>query len=92
MKVKCQQMSKIPKGTHLSGVWSAPPKSMYLDTQKCPAEPQSVNQTSPALGMSVVIAVHSLGYPGLFVTPMDCSTPDSSVLHYLPEFAQIHVH
>ena len=24
--------------------------------------------------------------------PMDCSTPGSSVLHRLPEFAQIHVH
>ena len=24
--------------------------------------------------------------------PMDCSTPDSSVLHCLPEFAQIYVH
>ena len=24
--------------------------------------------------------------------PTDCSTPDSSVLHYFPEFAQIHVH
>ena len=24
--------------------------------------------------------------------PMDCSTPGSSVLHYLPEFAEIHVH
>ena len=24
--------------------------------------------------------------------PMDCSTPGSTVLHYLPEFAQIHVH
>ena len=23
--------------------------------------------------------------------PIDCSTPDSSVFHYLPEFAQIHV-
>ena len=23
---------------------------------------------------------------------MDCSTPGSPVLHYLPEFAQIHVH
>ena len=28
--------------------------------------------------------------PVLF-EPWDCSTPDSSVLHYLPEFAQIHV-
>ena len=24
--------------------------------------------------------------------PVDCSTPSSSVLHYLLEFAQIHVH
>ena len=24
--------------------------------------------------------------------PMDCSTPGFSVLHYLPEFAQTHVH
>ena len=24
--------------------------------------------------------------------PIDCSTPDFPVLHYLPEFAQIHVH
>ena len=24
--------------------------------------------------------------------PMDCSTPDFPVLHYLPEFAQTHVH
>ena len=24
--------------------------------------------------------------------PVDCSTPDSSVLHYVPEFAQINVH
>ena len=25
-------------------------------------------------------------------SPMDCSTPGFSVLHYLPEFAQTHVH
>ena len=24
--------------------------------------------------------------------PMDCSTPDFPVLHYVPEFAQTHVH
>ena len=28
----------------------------------------------------------------LALWPMDCSTPASSVLHYLPEFAQIHVY
>ena len=27
-----------------------------------------------------------------FCDPMDCSTPSSPVLHYLPEFVQIHVH
>ena len=27
-----------------------------------------------------------------FCNPMDCSTPSSPVLHYLPEFAQTHVH
>ena len=26
------------------------------------------------------------------MNPMDCSSPSSSVLHYLPAFAQIHVH
>ena len=26
-----------------------------------------------------------------FYDPMDCSTPGSSILHYLPEFVQIHV-
>ena len=29
--------------------------------------------------------------PTLF-NPMDCSTPGFPVLHYLPEFAQTHVH
>ena len=27
-----------------------------------------------------------------FCSPMDCSTPGFSVLHYLPEFAQTHIH
>ena len=27
-----------------------------------------------------------------FLDPMDCSMPGFPVLHYLPEFAQIHVH
>ena len=28
----------------------------------------------------------------LLCNPMNCSMPGPSVLHYLPEFAQIHVH
>ena len=28
----------------------------------------------------------------ILCNPMDCSTPGFPVLHYLPDFAQIHVH
>ena len=38
-----------------------------------------------------MIVVWSLSDVCLFKTPMDCSTPVSPVLHYLPEFAQIHM-
>ena len=40
---------------------------------------------------SAVIVVKLLSCVQL-CDPMDCSTPGSPVLHYLPEFAQIHVH
>ena len=40
--------------------------------------------------MSTVV-VQSLSHLTL-CDPMDCSTPDIPVLHYLPEFAQTHVH
>ena len=42
--------------------------------------PQSV----PSYCRSVTKLFPTLG------NPMDCSMPGSSVLHYLPEFAQIH--
>ena len=38
-----------------------------------------------------VVVVELLSHAQLFVTLMDCSTPGSPVLYYLPEFAQIHV-
>ena len=40
----------------------------------------------------VIVVVQSLSHFRVFATPMDCSTPGSSVLHNLLEFAQIHVH
>ena len=43
------------------------------------------------LGFLKVIVVQSLSYIWL-CSSMDCSMPGSSVLHYLPKFAQIHVH
>ena len=41
---------------------------------------------------SFVIDVHFANVVQSLFDPMDCSTPGSSVLHYLPEFAQTHVH
>ena len=38
------------------------------------------------------VVVWSLSCDRLLVTPMDCSTPGSSVLRYVPEFAQAPVH
>ena len=38
-----------------------------------------------------LVAVQSLSYVWL-CNPMNCSTPGFPVLHYLPEFAQTHVH
>ena len=39
----------------------------------------------------LAVVVQSLSCPTL-CGPMDCSTPGTPVLHYLPEFAQIPVH
>ena len=41
--------------------------------------------------MVVVVVVRSLSHVPLCY-PMDYNMPVSSVLHYLPEFAQIYVH
>ena len=38
-----------------------------------------------------VVVVQSLKLSPTLCQPMDCSNPDFSVLHYLPEFAQTHV-
>ena len=43
------------------------------------------------LGVAVGVAVQLLSFVRLS-DPMDCSTPDFPVFHYLPEFAQTHVH
>ena len=44
------------------------------------------------VNVDVTVIVQSLkSYPTL-CNPMDCTTPGSSVLHYLLEFTQINVH
>ena len=40
----------------------------------------------------IAVVVHLHSHVQLFVTPMDCSTPDFPVHHHLPELAQTHVH
>ena len=40
----------------------------------------------------VAVAVQSLSHVRLFVTPWTHSTPGFPVLHYLPEFAEAHIH
>ena len=42
--------------------------------------------------LTTVTVFQLLSHVQPFATPMNCSTPGSSVLHHLPEFAQIHVH
>ena len=41
--------------------------------------------------LRIVLVVHLLSCIQL-CDPMNCSTPDSPVLHYLLDFAQTHVH
>ena len=41
--------------------------------------------------LTTVTVFQLLSHVQPFATPMNCSTPGSSVLHHLPEFAQIHV-
>ena len=59
-------------------IWNKPPKL------------QSFLNFRPLL-IFVVLVVESLSRIWL-CHPMDCSTPGFSVLRYLPEFAQTHVH
>ena len=41
---------------------------------------------------NIVAVVQLQSHVRLYATPINCSTPGFSVLLYLPEFAQIHVH
>ena len=62
--------------------WSATPSG----TDHSPGE--SVAAWFSLLGLLASVAKL---YP-MLCDPIDCSLPGSSVLHYLPEFAQVHVH
>ena len=41
---------------------------------------------------SVLLLLFSYSVMSISLKPMDCSMPGFSVLHYIPEFAQIHAH
>ena len=49
------------------------------------------DQGNESLWISLFVVVQLLSCIRL-CNPMDCSTPGTSLLHYLLEFAQIHVH
>ena len=62
---------------------SSPPATLKLLHQD--------HQWPPWYSSQFFVIVQSLSLICL-CDPMDCNTPSSPVLHYLPEFAQIHVH
>ena len=49
-------------------------------------------KNSPQTILREKVLVLSFSCVWIFVTPMDCSTLGFPALHYLPEFAQTHVH
>ena len=51
-----------------------------------------VNNMETVLGFVLQGWVVSVVVCPTFCDSMDCSTPGSSILHYIPEFAQTHVH
>ena len=54
-------------------------------------QPPSISESCP-IHVRIIVVVQSQKLCLTLCDPMDCSMPASSVLHYLPEFAQIHVH
>ena len=66
-------------------VFSYVEKKLRIATNRLPPPPKRMT-------VKDVVVVQSLSCVHLFLTPMDFSTPDFPVLHYLPEFAQIHIH
>ena len=54
--------------------------------------PFSKDAVSSTIASGTDSIVQSLSHVQLFETPWTAAMPGSPVLHYLPEFAQIHVH
>ena len=71
----------------------APPQLLSLSVPPCLAQGPSLIGFLPATCACHCGSCYSVTklYPTL-CDPMDCSTPGFLVLHYLQEFAQIHVH
>ena len=83
------------KFPHLYGKQVAPVVSMY-DTCALPVNRKEEWTTGPwkySLKRQYIffVVVQPLKSCPTLWDPMDCCTPGSSVLHYLPEFAQTHI-
>ena len=65
----------------------------YFKASKCDHDFYSpAFNNLPLLYESLIVVVVQLLGPVQLCDLMDCSKPGSSVLHYLLEFAQLHVH
>ena len=69
-------------------IWSSPQTERTMQTS---FEEQTSVRTEWTLFCCRCFCLVAKSCPTL-CDPMDCSTPDFPVLHYLPKFAQTHVH
>ena len=60
--------------------------------EACHAAVHGVTKSRTQHCTPIIIVVQSLSFVKFFVAPMDNSMPGPPVLHYLPKFAQVHVH
>ena len=71
----------------------SPLQFCFLTLMRCWREGLSfLRDCSRTSSLQTFSSVQLLSHVQLFVTPWGCSTPGFPVLHYLPEFAQTHVH
>ena len=77
-----------PHHRHLASPQEPPPRAQHLVGAAHSIKGPDYTQAHSAICCCCSVAKLC---PAL-CDPMDCSTPGSSVLHYLLEFAQLHVH
>ena len=92
-KIQTITITVFPISLGVKALWLSE-NSTSFDVRQSVAEPQLTRCgiLRNSFNLSNVPFPLSLKHVWFFATPMDCSIPGSSVLHYLPEFAQSYVH